>query len=34
MVPRRNWTREWWDQYRKNYEVVSSIAELEELQEG
>ena len=34
MVARRDWTREWWDAYRMNYDPVSSIAVIEELQEG
>lgn len=34
MVARKDWTREWWNKHRLNYEVVSSIAVLEELEEG
>lgn len=29
-----NWTREWWDEHRHNYEVVCSDAVLDELSEG
>jgi predicted nucleic acid-binding protein len=31
MVVRRDWTREWWDLHRHEYEVVSRAAVLEEL---
>jgi len=34
MVARRNWTREWWDQRRHCYELVTSAAVLEELMEA
>ena len=34
MVARREWTREWWDNHRQNYEVVTSEAVLDELQRG
>jgi len=34
MVARKNWTREWWDQNRTDYEVVTSEAVLEELSAG
>jgi hypothetical protein len=34
MVARRDWTRLWWSQCRKNYEVVSSEAVLLELMGG
>ena len=34
MVARREWTREWWDDQRSHYEVVTSIAVLEELERG
>lgn len=34
MIARQNWTREWWDQHRQNYELVTSEAVLEELQNG
>ena len=33
MVARRNWTREWWDEHRHHYELVTSSAVLEELEE-
>lgn len=34
MVARRNWTRSWWDSQRTYYELVSSIAVIEELERG
>ena len=34
MVARRNWTREWWDYQRKHYQLVTSIAVLDELDNG
>lgn len=34
MVARKMWTREWWDQYRGEYTLVTSEAVLEELQNG
>ncbi len=34
MVARRQWTREWWDQERGRYEVVTSLAVVEELGRG
>lgn len=34
MVARRQWTREWWEQYRVGYEVVTSEAVLDELDKG
>ena len=34
MVARRNWTREWWDRHSHKYELVTSEAVLEELNEG
>ena len=34
MVARRNWTRTWWDQRRQAYQLVTSIAVLDELQDG
>lgn len=33
-VARKEWTCQWWDQDRHHYEVVSSVAVLEELMEG
>lgn len=34
MVARRTWTREWWDDHRYSYEVVTSVAVLDELRRG
>lgn len=34
MIARRAWTREWWDRYRSQYEVVTSVAALDEFQSG
>ena len=34
MVARRNWTREWWDHGAHQYELVTSVPVMEELQEG
>jgi predicted nucleic acid-binding protein len=34
MVARRAWTRQWWDSKRHNYELVTSIAVLDELNRG
>jgi len=34
MIAQRNWTRMWWDEYSSQYEVVTSIAVLEELEDG
>jgi len=34
MVARRNWTRTWWDHRRQAYQLVTSIAVLDELQDG
>jgi len=34
MVARRNWTRRWWDVERSHYEVVTSVAVLDELSRG
>jgi hypothetical protein len=34
MIARRNWTREWWDRERGGYELVTSLAVLEELSRG
>jgi predicted nucleic acid-binding protein len=31
MVARRNWTREWWDTQSRHYELVTSVAVVEEL---
>jgi predicted nucleic acid-binding protein len=34
MVARRQWTREWWDDHRARYDVVTSIPVIEELEAG
>ena len=34
MLARRLWTREWWDEYRTNYDVVTSDAVIDELTRG
>lgn len=34
MVARRNWTRQWWDERREMYELVTSDAVLDELSSG
>ncbi|EDN66110.1 conserved hypothetical protein [Beggiatoa sp. PS] len=34
MMARRNWTREWWDNSRKYYNIVTSQAVLDELRGG
>jgi len=34
MVARRHWTREWWEQYRHCYELVTSEGVIAELEEG
>lgn len=34
MVARRNWTRQWWDERRDEYEVVTSEAVIDELSAG
>lgn len=34
MVARREWTREWWDECREDYEIVTSVAVLDELATG
>src|SRR5262245_47172152 len=34
MVARRNWTRTWWDHRRHAYQLVTSVAVLDELQAG
>ncbi len=31
---RRDWTRQWWDEERQNYELVTSVAVLEEIDNG
>ena len=34
MVARRQWTREWWDSHRSAYDLVTSEAVLDELEQG
>lgn len=34
MVARKNWTKEWWDTQRKHYQLVTSLAVIEELERG
>ena len=34
MVARRAWTREWWDDHRKDYELFTSDAVIDELERG
>ena len=34
MVARRNWTRDWWNHHARHYELVTSDAVFEELNEG
>ena len=34
MVARRRWTRQWWDEERRHYELVTSPVAIEELEEG
>ena len=34
MVARWEWTREWWDSERRDYDLVTSLAVIEELEEG
>ena len=34
MIARRNWTRAWWDSRRQAYQVVTSVAVIDELQAG
>ena len=34
MVAQRNWTRDWWDHHAPKYELVTSEAVFEELNEG
>lgn len=33
-VARRRWTREWWDNHRRRYDIVTSEAVLDELEHG
>src|SRR5262245_12193339 len=32
MIAQRNWTRDWWDSRRQAYQLVTSVAVIEELQ--
>ena len=34
MVARRNWTRRWWEQYNKEFEMVTCDAVIDELENG
>lgn len=34
MIARKNWTREWWDSQSEHYQLVTSVAVLEELEQG
>jgi predicted nucleic acid-binding protein len=34
MIARRNWTRDWWDSRRQAYQLVISVAVIDELQAG
>ena len=34
MIARRQWTREWWNNYRKNFQLVTSDGVIAELSEG
>ena len=34
MIARRTWTREWWDTQREHYQLVTSLAVIEELERG
>jgi hypothetical protein len=34
MVARRDWTRDWWDNHRQNYLLLTSEAVLDELNRG
>ena len=34
MIAMRNWTRDWWDHHARQYELVTSEAVFEELNEG
>jgi len=33
-LARTEWTREWWDKYANEFELTSSVAVIEELQQG
>ena len=34
MVARRQWTREWWNDHRHEYDILTSVAVLDELSSG
>jgi predicted nucleic acid-binding protein len=34
MIARRNWTRDWWDSRHQAYQLVTSVAVIDELQAG
>jgi hypothetical protein len=34
MIARKNWTREWWDNQSGHYQLVTSMAVIEELEQG
>ena len=34
MIAQRNWTRQWWDNERRHYQPVTSLAVIEELERG
>jgi hypothetical protein len=34
MIARRNWTRDWWDSQRQAYQLVTSVAVIDELRAG
>jgi hypothetical protein len=34
MIARRDWTREWWDNQRHGFEIVTSVAVIDELEKG
>ncbi len=34
MIARKNWTREWWDNQSEHYQLVTSMAVIDELEQG
>ena len=34
MIARQQWTRDWWDNHRSSYELVTSEAVIDELEKG
>lgn len=34
MIARKNWTREWWDKQSEHYQLVTSMAVIDELEQG